>query len=65
MKRKNCNVDGNNNSSLLGKNFENIEIKVKPKEKCEINCKKNKNPLTLTKCAFSEFSCQRCAERIM
>lgn len=32
VKRKNCNVDANNNnSSLLGKNFENIEIKVKPK----------------------------------
>lgn len=24
VKRKSCNVDANNNSSLLGKNFENI-----------------------------------------
>jgi hypothetical protein len=52
------------NSSMMGKNFENIEIKLKQKEKCEDPHRKgtvNGYP----KLPHNHISCQRCAERML
>ena len=53
------------NSSMMGKNFENIEIKLKQKDKCEDQHNGKKTVNGSPKLPHNHISCQRCAERML